>query len=856
MQRKEYNLHAVDQKLAMFMGLKLLAVMIIVLVASSTLFSRQEKEYNDRLSVAIAVTISESINRVSFSGKFHTRKLVSELTSVVAELTYISVENLDNRIFAHSDHSRNDTLIDPVARQENQKCLALNSPYVSEKIIDGLTINEVVIPYRGGIDNEILGTVRIGIDFTGLRESQAKNFETMLLLIAILAGISILIAYKLSRYFGKSVRYLANLLEGIIDHAPMGLIISRKDGSIALTSKETEVFFAKLASINNIAELNSSFLEIAQPEQLAEQLNDLENKAFGGNSFIEKEIEIKTSTGASKFLQIGKFPISRNEQGQNTLVCSFIRDFTEKHAAADRLKESEETFRRLFENSSDAIALMKDGRFVECNHTALSLTGMESKSQLLGLTPADISPPTQEDGLSSAEKINKHIEQALEQGYGRFEWLFKKPDNSTFCVDLALMPIVIRGSRMVHMTWRDITLSKKAAAEKERLQEQLVQAQKMDAVGQLAGGVAHDFNNILSGIMGATELLKEFDNSPMDQKTFLNLILKSTQKAADLTRKLLTFARKSGKESRPVDIARVIAESIEIFNRTLNKNISISFENLAKSCVVIGDETLLQNVFLNLGINSSHAMPDGGKLSFQVRNVVLDADYCRMNPFELIPGNFVEVEVRDTGCGMTPEIQKRIFEPFFTTKESGKGTGLGLAIAYGAIKDHCGAINVYSEVGVGTVFHVYLPLSSKNNFDDKSEQTTIIHGSGRILLVDDEEFLRSIGQTILESLGYQVTLASDGVEAIEIVAGNPEFDLIILDMIMPRMGGKETLIKLKKMQPNCRVIVSSGFAKENDLSEMEHFDICGFLRKPFRMAEFSQAVAEAMHKSSVDSIRK
>ncbi|MDD3147554.1 MAG: response regulator [Candidatus Riflebacteria bacterium] len=842
MRSYDYNVHAFDRKLAAIMGLMLLVLMMLVLIASSFLFSRQQKEYNDRLSIAIAVTISESIGRVSFSGKFHTRRLVSELASEVREIAYISVEKSDNVVFAHSDHDVNDTLISVASQEENQRCRTQNLTLVSEKILNGLAVNEVVIPYRGGLDDEIQGIVRIGIDFTGLRRSQAENFSKMLFLIGFLTFVAIFIAYKLSRRFGRTVRFLASQLKGILDHAPMGLIVSRKDGTISLASKETGAFFPSTGDVETVAELHKT-CSLAESDGL---LDDLENQAFAGTGYLEKEIEVIRADEKREFWHIGKFPIEKNEKGENTLICSFFMNTSEKHAAEERLSENAETFRRLFENSSDAIILMKDGRFVECNRAALNLTGFESKEQLIGLSPAEISSDLQEDGRPSAEKYQQLFTEALDQGYGRFEWLFKKADGSTFFVDIALTPIVIRGVTMVHMTWRDISGYKKAAFEKEKLQEQLLQAQKMDAVGQLAGGVAHDFNNILSGIMGAAELMRTFDNPPEKQEIYLKMILTATQKAADLTRKLLTFARKRETDSKPVDVAALIDESIEIFHRTLNKNINISFEKDVEACMVMGDETMLQNVFLNLGINASHAMPDGGQLSFILRDIVLDGDYCRLSPFDLVPGRYLEVEVRDNGCGMTVEIQKRIFEPFFTTKERGKGTGLGLAMAYGVVKDHAGAINVYSEVGVGTVFHVYLPLACVGNVAGPSEQS-ILRGTGKILLVDDEDFLRSIGRTILESLGYEAVVAADGREAVDIFSKSPEaFDLVILDMIMPVMGGKEALINLKKIRPDCRVIVSSGFAKEDDLSEMEHLGISGFLRKPFRMADLSQNIARAL----------
>ncbi|MBU1105542.1 MAG: response regulator [Candidatus Riflebacteria bacterium] len=839
---KSYQLERVDQKLAVFMGLMLLVLMIIVLAASNHLFNRLQKEYNDRLSIAIAVTISESISRVSFSGKFHTRKLAAELTTKVKELAYISVESLDNKVFAHSDQARNDTPVLSADQKENSRCLTLKQPIVAEKNLNNLMVNEVIIPYRGGIDDEVMGVVKIGIDFTDLRKSQTENFSKLLFLIAVLTIFSIFLAHRLSRYFGRSVRYLASQLQGILDHAPMGLVISKSDGSIALASRETATLFPSTGLAETVAELNQSL----DSPIVAEKLNELEKSAFSGHGYVEAEFEVPKNAERKAYWQISKFPIALNEKGESALICSFFRDTTEKRLAAERLQESEETFRRLFENSSDAIMLLKEGRFVECNQATLDLAGMATRDQFLGLTPAEISPESQPDGLPTSEAITRKYEEATGQGYNRFEWLFKKTDDTTFFVDVALMPIVIRGKEMIHMTWRDITGYKQAEQEREKLQKQFLQAQRMDAVVQLAGGVAHDFNNLLAGIMGAAELLKKPELTVQKHETYLEMILTTTVRAADLTKKLLTFARKRERENKPVDLHRTIADSIEILTRTLNKNVIINFEHKAESCAIVGDETMLQNVFLNLGINASHAMPDGGTLSFLVRNVSLDSDYCSISPFDLTPGTFVEVEIRDNGCGMTMDVQKKIFEPFFTTKDRDKGTGLGLSMAYGVVKSHAGAINVYSEVGVGTVFHVYLPLAP--HADIKSiEDMPVIRGSGKILLVDDEEMLRSLGQTILESLGYEVIVAADGREAVEVFEkAADEIELVILDMIMPTMGGKETLVRLKELKPDCKVIVSSGFAKEDELSEMEKIGICSFLRKPFRIAEMSQMIAKVI----------
>lgn len=823
------------------MGLLLLILMVIVLTAASFLFNNLQEEYNNRLSIATAETVSKAIGRVSFSGKYHTRKLVSELIAEVKELAYISVEDLNHKVFAHSNPAMNDTIVSKEAQTENYDCLKKNIPCIFEKQTNGLIVNEVIIPYRGGIDDEVLGLVRVGIDFTDLRTSQANNFKKMLTLIGFLTLASIFLAYLLSRHFGRSIRDLASRLQGILDYAPIGLIISHSDGNIELSSKETQAFFPAAAEARTIEEQHDSLQNAA----LAKKLNDLEKQAFSTSGFVEAEIEIVKETGNKAFWQISKFPIARNKKGINSLICSFLRDTTEKHAAEIKLKENAETFRRLFDNSSDAILLLKDGRFVECNRATLNLTGLSDKEQLVGRCLADISPEHQPDGNSSSKLLESKFRQATEDGYSRFEYALKKPDTSTFWVDMAITPISIGGTQMLHMTWRDISEYKKAEQEKEKLQEQLLQSQKMDAIGQLAGGVAHDFNNILSGIMGATELLKNLETE-QKKSQFLEMILSSTRRAADLTKKLLTFAKKKQKDSTPVDLARVIANSIDIFRQTFNKNITLKFENKAETTIVLGDETLLQNVFMNLGINSSHAMPEGGIIDFSIRNVVLSSEYCQASPFDLTPGAFVEVEVRDTGCGMPIEVQKRIFEPFFSTKERGKGTGLGLAMAYGAIKGQGGAINVYSEPGVGTVFHIYLPVASRGQ-NVLHEEQPVIMGSGRILFVEDEDFLRVLGQNILDSLGYQAIVAANGREAIDIYEKDAEkIDLIILDMIMPIMGGKEALFHLKKLNPDCKVLITSGFAKDDELEAIKTAGICGFLRKPFKVSELSRILANAL----------
>ncbi|MGL1904226.1 MAG: PAS domain S-box protein [Fibrobacterales bacterium] len=397
----------------------------------------------------------------------------------------------------------------------------------------------------------------------------------------------------------------------------------------------------------------------------------------------------------------------------------------------------------------------------------------------------------------------------------------------------------------VVLVFRDMTEELNAIKQKEALTEQLHQSRKMEAIGQLAGGIAHDFNNSLGGIIGAAELIKHGTFDKAKQEKFIDLIITAADRAGELTKKLLMFSRKGNKVSSSVDINDIIINTIDILGHTLDRNISISTTNDATNSLIVGDDSLLQNAIMNIAINASHAMPDGGEIEFTSKNIKLDSEYCTASPFELEPGDYLEITIRDTGCGMTPEVQSHIFEPFFSTKEQGKGTGLGLATVYGTILDHFGAITVYSEVNTGTVFHLYLPTTKTTS--NTIEQETVISGTGTVLVIDDEELIRITAGVLLESLGYEVICAENGQKGVEVFSEkHNEIDLIILDMIMPVMGGREAFLKLREINPKIPVIISSGFAKESDMKVLTEQGTSGSIHKPTYRAELANIVANAL----------
>ena len=370
----------------------------------------------------------------------------------------------------------------------------------------------------------------------------------------------------------------------------------------------------------------------------------------------------------------------------------------------------------------------------------------------------------------------------------------------------------------------------------------------MDVVGQLAGGVAHDFNNMLSGIMGSAELLGYEAGDNPKLKRYIDLIIDSAKRSANLTSQLLAFSRKGKIISIPVDVHALIKAAIDLLERSIDKNIIIVTELNAARSVTNGDPGLIQNAILNLSINARDAMSDGGTITISTTNVKIDNEFIKTNPVNPDPGNYIEIEVSDTGSGIPKEIISKIFDPFFTTKPSGKGTGLGLAGVYGTVREHKGAITVNSKPGEGAVFKIYLPQSDKLSSTENQTGTLFTRGSGCILVIDDEFIIRNIAHGILSAAGYDVILAEDGVRGIDIYCEEMErISLVIIDMIMPKISGKETFRRLKMVNPDVRVIFSSGFNNEGGGQELFNSGAKGFIQKPYTASEFTRLVDQVLN---------
>ena len=519
-----------------------------------------------------------------------------------------------------------------------------------------------------------------------------------------------------------------------------------------------------------------------------------------------------------------------------------IRDREEKRRRMEQeCAASEERYRSLFNEVPVGLyQTTPDGRHLAGNRAYLEMIGVPD---LAALERWDVA-----NGYAHPEDRAAWCREMEARGYIRREAEWHCPDGRVIWVDeRARYCRDAQGEVHYDGSVVDITERKLAELAGESLRDRLRQAEKLEAVGQLAGGVAHDFNNQLCAIMAFAESLEELAEGDT-QRRFAQNILRSCQRSADLIRKLLAFARKGSVLSEPVDLHQVIQEVVSLLEHTLDKRIILRTRLAADQWVVEGDPNQLENALMNLALNARDAMPDGGVLAFETRVRTLDGAICRAMPYEIVPGTYLEITLTDTGTGMDAETLRHIFEPFFTTKGLGHGTGLGLASVYGTVNQHQGYIQVYSTPRQGSSFKLYLPLSRTPLAPPApAPRAELQAGSGHILFVDDEPFVVEGASSFLTSLNYQVTVFDDGADCLAFYEKAWEgVDLVILDMVMPGLGGKDSFQALRRINPQVKVLLISGFSVEDEARQLLKAGAVGYLQKPFRRYELANAVAKAM----------
>jgi PAS domain S-box-containing protein len=510
-------------------------------------------------------------------------------------------------------------------------------------------------------------------------------------------------------------------------------------------------------------------------------------------------------------------------------------------------RDSEERLRLLLDSAAEAIySLDPEGNCLFCNRACLELLGYQA-ADLVGKRVHPIIHPKHADG-SAYPEYECPAHRAIRDGkaYHVEEEVLWRADGKSVCVEYWAHPILRNGETVgAVVTFLDIT-------ERRSLAEQLRQSQKMEAVGQLASGVAHDFNNLLNVISGYAELMAERVAGQTPEHKMLTEIQTAVRRAASLSHQLLAFGRRQVRQPVVLDLNAVCSEMEKMLYRLIGEDIQLKTNLEPEIPSVRADRGQVEQVLLNLTVNARDAMPKGGHISIQTRTLTLDEAYARLHP-EVEPGGYIELSVSDTGTGMDETTRQRIFEPFFTTKEAGKGTGLGLAVVYGIVKQSGGHINVYTEPEHGTVFRVYFPITHDAPDAVTGEVAArAVRGTETVLLVEDDAQLRQVGKAFLEINGYTVFDAGNGGQALEILASHKGIELLVTDVVMPEMSGRELAEQVHVRKPGIKVLFMSGYTDDAMLRHGLERGRFPFLQKPFALRDLGLKVREALNGAVVD----
>lgn len=550
-------------------------------------------------------------------------------------------------------------------------------------------------------------------------------------------------------------------------------------------------------------------------------------------SLVAKEFAAGNSA-----MPLPPYPSRKDEIG------SLINTFGEMRETLSRktkeLQINEERYKALFETVGDAIFIYDPNTFeiLEANEATARIYGY-SREELIGMSCLEFS--AEEEDSKAVGRIIK------EEGNAEVPIRHhKSKTGSDLYIQLSGYRAAAGDQEVMFSVCRDITARLKAEQEKEKLQEELFQMQKLESIGQLAGGIAHDFNNQLTGIIGYAELLKPGLEDDVLIR-YADNIRRGAQNSATLTQQLLSFARKGQYTVKTLNLHDVLEEVMGIMTRTMDRRIQIHQIRNASAPIVQGDGPQIQNALLNIALNARDAITGAGTITFETSDVDIK-DNSRNTPFDISPGEYVCISIRDDGCGMDEELQKHIFEPFYTTKDVGKGTGMGLPAAYGTVKLHGGDIFLESMPQKGSTFHILLPRSEsqKDGGETPGAVKTTPHAA-HILIIDDDEIIRGLISELLDSQGYLVHGEPDGERGLEYYRQNPHrIDLVILDMIMPGINGGEVFKAIKDINPRAKIIISSGYSPEDDsISKIVRQGI-PYIQKPCSLSDMSELVAKTL----------
>lgn len=611
-------------------------------------------------------------------------------------------------------------------------------------------------------------------------------------------------------------------LSALIEASPIAITFLDVNGDVILWSPAAERIFGWKAK-----EVIGQRNPIVSSEKKSEFEENL-RRVLAGKTIDNVEVKRNRKDGSAIDISLSVVPL-RDATGRISGVAGLMTDVTDRKEAEDRLRYSEERFRELSEAAFEGIAFTQQGKFVDINSRLAEMLGC-AVSDIIGRKVLDFVAP--ESRVLVSDRIEKGFE-------GRYEHLAKKWDGSVFPAEVQSRLVHHKGAVFRVTAVRDIT-------ERKDLEERLRQSHKMEAIGTLAGGIAHDFNNVLGIILGNTELA--MDDVPEWNPVWGNLEATKTAclRAKDVVRQVLSFARKTEEERKPVRIAPIITGALRLLRSSIPASIEIRHNMPKVSETVLANPTQINQIMINLCTNAAQAMEeDGGLLEINLESVTLEKPNATYR--DLSSGPYVKLTVRDNGHGISPEIKGRIFDPYFTTREVGKGSGMGLAVVHGIVSNHGGAITVDSEPGEGTRIEVFLPVTEEEPFPETVIDEELPTGKERILFVDDEESVLRVGSQRLERLGYQVEATTSPLEALDLFRSHPDrFDLVITDLTMPGMPGDTLVKEILSIRRNLPIILCTGFSDKITEEKAKEIGASAYLEKPHDKRELAGKVRQVL----------
>jgi PAS domain S-box-containing protein len=615
----------------------------------------------------------------------------------------------------------------------------------------------------------------------------------------------------------------------IVRAAPMGIHIYECDESGRLVFKGANPAADTILGVDNRRFVGLTLEEAFPPLVETEVPERYRRTCLRGESWETEQIDYDDEKIR------GAFHVHAFQTSPGRMAALFL-DVTERRKMEEKLRESEEKFRMIFENAMDGMALVDvdTKRFLAMNESLRRALGY-GPEELLNLGVDDVHP---------AEDLPRIREQFEKQLLGEIavaeDIPMKRRDGSIFFADIASSPIRLGGSMCLVGSFRDITAHKEAEREKAALQAKIRQAQRMEAMGTLAGGIAHDFNNILGGILGYADLALMRSSDEAAVRSCMDEISRAVFQARDIVQRILMFSRQDEQQLRQMDIAPVVEEALKLARVSVPSSVDLRVDIDSGVGAVLADPSQIKQIMMNLCANAVHAMGEKGVLEISLTG-------SGPPPEAEMPGPHARISVKDTGAGMEPGVREKIFEPFFTTKEFGEGTGMGLSVVHGIIQACRGTILVESAPGEGTCFDIYLPLAVEDGKPEEEESRDVTRGSGRILFVDDDDLLLRLGWELLESLGYEVTLSNSGIEALEVFRARPgDFDLVITDQTMPSMTGADMAREMLRIRKDIPIVLCTGFTSVVTEEEAKASGIRDMVMKPLGRKGFAQVISRAL----------